>query len=111
MAAGGGSFHELAVVAHPKLPILGDIFATPRWFLAHDVFSIGDVLIVTAVALLVYRTCREASDVESHETGPTRPSCSPSLTVGSLHSDNPVSRNVDFAEASSCEPVEPLSPH
>ena len=38
-------------------PSLGDIFATPRWFPAHDVFSIGDVLIVVAVGVLVYRTC------------------------------------------------------
>jgi hypothetical protein len=45
------------VVAHAKLAPLGDIFATPRWFPAHDVFSIGDVLIVVAVGVLVYRTC------------------------------------------------------
>jgi Family of unknown function (DUF5317) len=52
-----GHFVNSAVVAHPKLAVLGDIFATPRWIPAHDVFSIGDVLIVIAVAVLVYRTC------------------------------------------------------
>ena len=54
-----GHFTNSAVVAHPRLLFLGDIFATPRWFPAHDVFSIGDVLIVIAVAVLVYRTCRD----------------------------------------------------
>jgi hypothetical protein len=52
-----GHFTNSAVVTDPKLSFLGDIFATPRWIPAHDVFSIGDVLIVIAVAILVYRTC------------------------------------------------------
>jgi hypothetical protein len=55
-----GHFANSAVVAHAKLAALGDIFATPRWFPAHDVFSIGDVLIVVAVGVLVYRTCSTA---------------------------------------------------
>jgi hypothetical protein len=52
-----GHFANSAVVAHPKLAWLGDIFATPRWFPAHDVFSVGDILIVVAVGVLVYKTC------------------------------------------------------
>jgi Family of unknown function (DUF5317) len=52
-----GHFTNSAVVAHPKLSFLGDIFATPRWIPFHDVFSVGDVLIVIAVAVLVYKTC------------------------------------------------------
>jgi hypothetical protein len=60
-----GHFTNSAVVPHPKLSILGDIFATPRWLPAHDVFSIGDVLIVAAVALLVYKTCQDAPDAET----------------------------------------------
>jgi hypothetical protein len=52
-----GHFANSAVVAHPKLAVLGDIFATPRWFPAHDVFSIGDILIVVAVGVLVYKSC------------------------------------------------------
>jgi len=53
-----GHFANSAVVAHPRLAALGDIFATPRWFPAHDVFSIGDILIVVAVGVLVYKTCK-----------------------------------------------------
>ncbi len=60
-----GHFTNSAVVTHPKLSFLGDIFATPRWFPAHDVFSIGDVLIVVAVAALVYRTCTAVPDLET----------------------------------------------
>ena len=60
-----GHFTNSAVVAHPKLAVLGDIFATPRWLPAHDVFSIGDVLIVLAVGLLVYKTCASGPDTES----------------------------------------------
>ena len=69
-----GHFTNSAVVAHPKLSILGDIFATPRWLPAHDVFSIGDVLIVAAVALLVYKTCQAAPDMEPELTGSAVPS-------------------------------------
>jgi hypothetical protein len=55
-----GHFTNSAVVAHPKLAFLGDIFATPKWIPAHDVFSVGDVLIVLAVGVLVYRVCKSA---------------------------------------------------
>jgi hypothetical protein len=52
-----GHFANSAVVAHARLAALGDVFATPRWFPAHDVFSVGDILIVVAVGVLVYKTC------------------------------------------------------
>jgi len=52
-----GHFANSAVVAHPRLAFLGDVFATPRWMPFHDVFSVGDVVIVVAVGLLVYKTC------------------------------------------------------
>jgi hypothetical protein len=68
-----GHFANSAVVAHPKLAVLGDIFATPRWVPAHDVFSIGDVLIVIAVAVLVYRTCATLPGTESGHTAPDEP--------------------------------------
>ena len=63
-----GHFTNSAVVAHPKLAVLGDVFATPRWLPAHDVFSIGDMLIVLAVAVLVYRTCTKADLSKGGET-------------------------------------------
>jgi hypothetical protein len=56
-----GHFTNSAVVAHARLSFLGDIFASPRWVPFHDVFSIGDVLIVIAVGVLVYRTCTSTS--------------------------------------------------
>lgn len=62
-----GHFTNSAVVAHPKLAVLGDIFATPRWIPGHDVFSVGDVLIVMAVAVLVYRTCAKTEVVSGTE--------------------------------------------
>jgi hypothetical protein len=52
-----GHFANSAVVTHPKLAFLGDVFATPRWMPFHDVFSVGDLVIVVAVGLLVYKTC------------------------------------------------------
>ena len=66
MAASGwrqpsGHFANSAVLAHPRLAFLGDIFATPRWAPGHDVFSVGDVIIVVAFGLLVYRVCTRLS--------------------------------------------------
>jgi hypothetical protein len=52
-----GHFANSGVVAHAHFARLGDIFATPRWLPGHDVFSVGDVLIVAGVAWLVYRNC------------------------------------------------------
>jgi hypothetical protein len=66
-----GHFTNSAAVAHAKLAFLGDIFSTPRWIPAHDVFSIGDLLIVVAVGLLVYKTCsaKVVSEPDTAATG------------------------------------------
>ena len=55
-----GHFANSAVLAHPRLAVLGDIFATPSWVPGHDVFSIGDVLIVVAFAIFIYGVCAKA---------------------------------------------------
>jgi hypothetical protein len=55
-----GHFANSAALAHPKLALLGDILATPRWLPGHDVFSIGDIVIVVAFAIMIYRTCAVA---------------------------------------------------
>jgi Family of unknown function (DUF5317) len=55
-----GHFVNSGVVTHPKLSFLGDIFATPHWMPFHDVFSVGDIVIVLAVAILVWRTCTKS---------------------------------------------------
>jgi Family of unknown function (DUF5317) len=53
--AGGHGFVNSGVVEHPRLLFLGDIFATPRdWPLA-NVYSVGDFLILTGVAILLHR--------------------------------------------------------
>jgi len=44
-----------AVLASPKLAFLGDVFAVPAGWPLHNVFSIGDVLIVAGAALLIHR--------------------------------------------------------
>jgi hypothetical protein len=59
-----GHFVNSAVVPHEKLAFLGDIFATPRWLPGHDVFSIGDVVIVLAFAFLIYKSCASSSPTE-----------------------------------------------
>lgn len=60
-----GHFVNSGVLPHEKLAFLGDIFATPRWLPGHDVFSIGDVVIVLAFAFLIYKSC-----ATSPATGP-----------------------------------------
>jgi Family of unknown function (DUF5317) len=65
-----GHFVNSGVVSHPKLAFLGDVFATPKWFPAHDVFSIGDVLIVVAVTWLIYRvSVSESPAAEPEDEG------------------------------------------
>lgn len=43
-------------LAHPRLGFLGDVFATPSWLPLHNVFSVGDVLILVGAGILVHRT-------------------------------------------------------
>ncbi|MDT4987028.1 MAG: hypothetical protein QOI74_1122 [Micromonosporaceae bacterium] len=62
LASGQGArpehFNNSAVLAHPRLPLLGDIFATPAWLPGHNVFSVGDIAIWTGLAWLLWRTCQ-----------------------------------------------------
>ena len=53
---GSGELHQLRCIAHPVLPLLGDVFVWPAPFPFANVFSIGDVLIV------VGRVLRRAED-------------------------------------------------
>jgi hypothetical protein len=52
-----GLFANSAVVAQPRLLMLGDIFAIPAGWPLASVFSVGDVLIVLGAALALYRIC------------------------------------------------------
>ncbi len=52
-----GHFANSAALPHPRLQVLGDVFATPSWLPVHSVFSIGDVVIVIGVAVFLQETC------------------------------------------------------
>lgn len=63
MAAAGklaqtSEFVNSAVVAHPKLLFLGDVFAVPQPLFLANVFSAGDVLIVIGAGMLLHQICR-----------------------------------------------------
>ena len=53
-----GQFASSASVAHPMLGFLGDVFAVPASWPVHNVFSVGDVLIVAGVAIGLHVICR-----------------------------------------------------
>jgi Family of unknown function (DUF5317) len=50
-------FVNSRALAHPKLQFLGDIFAIPRSWPLHNVFSIGDILIVVGAFVLLHTLC------------------------------------------------------
>ena len=52
-----GDFANSQILAHPKLLFLGDVFATPASWPLHNVFSIGDMILVVGVAVLVHVAC------------------------------------------------------
>jgi hypothetical protein len=52
-----GDFANSQILAHPKLLFLGDVFATPASWPLHNVFSIGDMILVLGVAVLVHVAC------------------------------------------------------
>ena len=54
-------YSNSAVLADPKLPWLTDIFALPRWIPAHNVFSVGDVLIGIGVVIVIVAAMRGPS--------------------------------------------------
>lgn len=49
----GSTYSNSAVVARPVLEPLTDIFALPRWVPFSNVFSVGDLLIATGVAVVI----------------------------------------------------------
>ena len=55
--AAKGDFANSQVLAHPKLQFLGDVFATPPSWPLHNVFSIGDVVLLIGVAVLAHVAC------------------------------------------------------
>jgi hypothetical protein len=51
-------FLNSGVLAHPKLSVFGDNYASPGWLPLHNVYSLGDLLILCGAVWLVHRTCR-----------------------------------------------------
>ena len=52
-----GEFANSAILEHPKLLFLGDVFATPASLPMHNVFSIGDLILMIGVFVLVHTAC------------------------------------------------------
>jgi hypothetical protein len=52
--ASDGEFRNSAAVHHPRLLFLGDVFAVPKGWPLHNVFSIGDLFIAIGVAVVVH---------------------------------------------------------
>jgi len=62
-------FDNSAALAHPHLPLLGDILATPPWLPGHTVFSIGDIAIWLGIGWLIWRVCRPSPGRRVTSTG------------------------------------------
>jgi hypothetical protein len=54
---GEGEFINSRVIEDAKLQFLGDVFATPTSLPLHNVFSIGDAVIMLGVFVLVHAAC------------------------------------------------------
>jgi Family of unknown function (DUF5317) len=71
-----GGFANSAPVAHPRLAWLGDVFGTPSALPLHNVFSVGDLLIVGGAAVVVFagsgvgRKARHLAGVAADADGP-----------------------------------------
>jgi MFS family permease len=52
-----GEFTNSGVVADPNLAFLGDIFAIPKGWPLHNVFSIGDLCIALGAVIALHRLC------------------------------------------------------
>ncbi len=57
LASRTGGFANSTDVAHPRLLVLGDIFAIPKSWPLHNVFSIGDVCIAIGAAIAIHAVC------------------------------------------------------
>lgn len=51
-------FENSGVLAHPVLPWLGDIMATPSWLPFRNVISIGDIVILVGATVMIHAITR-----------------------------------------------------
>jgi Family of unknown function (DUF5317) len=59
---GAAGYSNSAALADPALWFLTDVFAMPRWVPFANVFSLGDVLIGTGIALVIVLAMRSAAN-------------------------------------------------
>lgn len=45
---------------HPRLAVFGDNYPSPTWLPLHNVYSLGDLLILVGAVWLIHRTCQSA---------------------------------------------------
>ena len=67
-------FENSNIVHDARLPWLGDVFAVPHGWPFANVFSVGDVVIVVAVAYLAHTWCRRTSAPTGEANEPAVPS-------------------------------------
>jgi Family of unknown function (DUF5317) len=63
---GSDEFNNSAVLSHPHLPMLGDVFATPSWLPGSNVFSIGDVAVWLGVIWFLW-SARQPRPTPRHQ--------------------------------------------
>jgi MFS family permease len=54
----GSTFVNSAVLPDARIEFFGDIFAVPKGLPLHNVFSVGDILIILGALVAVHRICR-----------------------------------------------------
>ncbi|HEX3087793.1 MAG TPA: DUF5317 domain-containing protein [Ilumatobacteraceae bacterium] len=60
-----GEFENSHIASHARLWWLGDVFAIPKGWPFANVFSVGDVIIVVAIAYFAHAWCRRADSVDA----------------------------------------------
>src|SRR3954452_4814329 len=70
--AAADEFINSRVLEHPKLQFLGDVFATPASWPLHNVFSIGDAILLLGVWILVHAACHSKLLPRHRSTRPGR---------------------------------------
>src|SRR4051812_39451188 len=70
--AAADEFINSRVLEHPKLQFLGDVFATPASWPLHNVFSIGDAILLVGVSILVHAACHSKLLPRHRSTRPGR---------------------------------------
>lgn len=74
-------YSNSAVVAHPALEPLTDIFALPVWLPFSNIFSVGDMLIALGVAVVIVRAMRAGPEPDGAPEPEHRSPAEPSVVV------------------------------